>query len=178
MDAVRKGATPAGRKAAAKKPAKPANETAVAKVARLEVANGKASTPPAADGDASLREDIRMLGRVLGDTIRAHEGPEIYQIVEDIRQNAVRFRRYGDTAARGALADRLNALDVEPAIAVVRAFSYFSHLANIAEDQHNNRMFRRDQLANKPPREGSLALAIQRLKAAKIKTGRLREVLG
>ncbi len=178
MDAVRKGATPPGRKAAAKKPAKPANETAGAKVAKLEVANGRASTPPAADAEASLREDIRMLGRVLGDTIRAHEGPEIYQIVEDIRQNAVRFRRYGDTAARSALAERLNALDVEPAIAVVRAFSYFSHLANIAEDQHNNRMFRRDQLEGKPPREGSLALAIQRLKAAKIKTGRLREVLG
>ena len=172
MDAVRKGAaTPRAKKptAAAKKP-EPLNGKAAPGNARV--------APPAVDGDASLREDIRMLGRVLGDTIRSHEGPEVFQIVEDIRQNAVRFRRYGDTAARASLAERLDALDVEPAIAVVRAFSYFSHLANIAEDQHNNRIYRRDQLAGKPPREGSLALALERLKAAKIRTGRLREVLG
>ncbi len=171
MDAVRKGAPPAS----AKKPGTAAKKSGGA------MANGKAATKvaaPAVDPDAPLREDIRMLGRVLGDTIRTHEGPEIFQIVEDIRQNAVRFRRYGDTAARTALAERLNALDVEPAIAVVRAFSYFSHLANIAEDQHNNRIFRRDQLAGKPPREGSLALAVERLKAANVRTGRLREVLG
>jgi phosphoenolpyruvate carboxylase len=166
MDAARKGAPPPRRKAAAKKPEANGGKAA-AKVVLQPV-----------DGDAPLREDIRMLGRVLGDTIRTHEGPEIFQIVEDIRQNAVRFRRYGDTAARSALAERLNALEVEPAIAVVRAFSYFSHLANIAEDQHNNRIVRRDQLAGAGPREGSLALALERLKAAKIRTGRLREVLG
>jgi phosphoenolpyruvate carboxylase len=135
-----------------------------------------AATP--IDDEALLRADIRMLGRVLGDTIRTHEGPEAFQTVEDVRQYAVRFRRYGDTAARAALAEMLNGLDVEPAIAVVRAFSYFSHLANIAEDQHTNRCFRREQLTGKPPRDGSLALALERLKAAKVRTGRLREVLG
>ena len=72
----------------------------------------------------------------------------------------------------------LNALDVEPAIAVVRAFSYFSHLANIAEDQHHNRCFRRDQLAGKPPREGSLLVALERIKAGKVKSDGLRKVLG
>ncbi len=133
---------------------------------------------PAVDEDLALREDIRLLGRVLGDTIRDHEGAEIFQIVEDIRQIAVRFRRHGDTDARATLAKKLNALDVEPAIAVVRAFSYFSHLANIAEDQHNNRCFRRDQLAGKPPRQGSLLLALERLKGAKVKSDRLRKVLG
>jgi phosphoenolpyruvate carboxylase len=171
MDAVRKAAARKGSAAKAD-----ANGALAKKPA---AANGEAAAKAAAptDDDAPLRADIRMLGRVLGDTIRTHEGADIFQTVEDIRQYAVRFRRYGDTAARAALAERLNGLDVEPAIAVVRAFSYFSHLANIAEDQHNNRVFRRDQLAGKPPREGSLALAIERLKAAKIKAGRLRDVL-
>jgi phosphoenolpyruvate carboxylase len=172
MDAVRKAAA---RKGTAKTPE--ANGKALTDNAD---ANGTAVAKgsPLVDDHAPLRADIRMLGRVLGDTIRTHEGDDIFRTVEDIRQYAVRFRRYGDTAAREALAERLNALDVEPAIAVVRAFSYFSHLANIAEDQHNNRLFRRDELEGKPPRDGSLALAIERFKAAKVKTGRLRELLG
>jgi phosphoenolpyruvate carboxylase len=89
-----------------------------------EGADGEAGAH-AVDESAALREDIRMLGRVLGDTIRTHEGADVYQTVEEVRQNAVRFRRFGDTAARAALAKKLNELDVEPAIAVVRAFSYF-----------------------------------------------------
>jgi phosphoenolpyruvate carboxylase len=146
----------------------------VRKVGTAKHRNGSA---PAADEDAPLREDIRLLGRILGDTIRSHEGADMFQIVEDIRRLAVRFRRHGDTEARAALAATLNGLDVEPAITVVRAFSYFSHLANIAEDQHTNRCFRRDRLAHKPPSEGSLLVAIERLKAAKVRTDRLHEVL-
>ena len=154
-----------------------ANATKVAKVAKAAKA-ATAAPLPVPDPDSALREDIRMLGRVLGDTLRAHEGAEMFRTVEEVRQTAVRFRRHGDTAARAELAKMLNALDVEPAISVVRAFSYFSHLANIAEDQHQNRAFRRDRLAGKPPYNGSLALALERLKAAKVKTEKLRAVLG
>jgi phosphoenolpyruvate carboxylase len=152
--------------------------------AKLGETNGDGAPPVSTDArdtiddDLPLRDDIRMLGRVLGDTIRAHEGEEVYQTVEEVRQTAVRFRRHGDQEARTALAKRLDELDVEPAISVVRAFSYFSHLANIAEDQHANRCFRRDRLADKAPQDGSLALTLERLKAANVKTSRLREVLG
>jgi phosphoenolpyruvate carboxylase len=131
-----------------------------------------------ADPDLQLREDIRFLGRVLGDTIRARDGADMFRTVEDARQTAVRFRRSGDPEARAALAKMLDSLEVEQAISVVRAFSYFSHLANIAEDQHYNRCFRLDRQAGKPPQEGSLQLALVRLKAAGVKTERLREVLG
>jgi phosphoenolpyruvate carboxylase len=130
-----------------------------------------------ADPDLQLREDIRLLGRVLGDTLRDHEGAEMFRTVEDVRQNAVRFRRDGDAVARAALAKALDALDVEPAISVVRAFSYFSHLANIAEDQYSNRCVRRDRLAGAPPYDGSLALALERLKAAGVKAQKLKGVL-
>jgi phosphoenolpyruvate carboxylase len=145
-------------------------------------ANGKSAVPkPAkvrdADPDVPLREDIRMLGRVLGDTIREKEGDAIFETVEEVRRKAVRFRRFGDTEARAELGKMLNALDVEPAISVVRAFSYFSHLANIAEDQNTNRIYRRDRLAGAPLPNGSLALACERLKAAKVKTEKLRAVL-
>jgi phosphoenolpyruvate carboxylase len=135
----------------------------------------------AADGefdDSPVRRDIRLLGRLLGEALRECEGPELYQVVEDVRLLAVQFRRDGDPEARAELARRLDALDIETAISVVRAFSYFSHLANIAEDQDKNRRFRVDRLAGMPYQDGSLALAIERLKGAGVTAGRLRVVLG
>ena len=131
----------------------------------------------AAASDGMLREDIRLLGRLLGETIREDEGAEVFQVVEDVRQLAVRFRRDGDPEARAELTRRLDALEVEQAITVVRAFSYFSHLANIAEDQHKNRRFREERLAGAPPEEGSLALALERIKKKEVKPVRLRQTL-
>ncbi|MGH7440285.1 MAG: phosphoenolpyruvate carboxylase, partial [Polyangiaceae bacterium] len=135
------------------------------------------STAEAADEDAAMREDIRLLGRILGETVRDDEGVDLYQLVEDVRRLAVRFRRDGDPDARAELARRLDVLDVEEAITVVRAFSYFSHLANLAEDRHKNRLFRAAQLAGSGPDEGSLALVLEKLGRAGVEPGRLRELL-
>ena len=52
------------------------------------------------DKDLPLKEDIRMLGRLLGDTLREQEGDETFDLIERIRQTAIRFRREGDTQAR------------------------------------------------------------------------------
>jgi phosphoenolpyruvate carboxylase len=119
-----------------------------------------------------------MLGRLLGDAVRECEGAVLFQVVEDVRQLAVQFRRDDDPEARTELARRLDGLDIEAAISVVRAFSYFSHLANIAEDQDKNRRFRLDRLGGLPQEDGSLVLAIERMKAAGVAPARLRAVLG
>ena len=97
------------------------------------------TAPAPADKDAPLKEDIRLLGRMLGDVLREQEGADTFAIVETIRQTAVRFRRDADAEAGAALGSLLKKLSREQTITVVRAFSYFSHLANIAEDQHHNR---------------------------------------
>jgi len=134
---------------------------------------------PRAEGsaeDAPLRDDIRLLGRVLGETLRDDAGLELFQVVEDVRRLAVRFRREGDAEARTELARRLDALDVEAAVSVVRAFSYFLHLANIAEDRQSNRMYRQARLAGAPPEEGSLPLALHRIKSRGVRPARLREL--
>jgi phosphoenolpyruvate carboxylase len=119
-----------------------------------------------ADKDLPLREDIRFLGRLLGDTIREQEGEETFGLVETIRQNAVRFRREHDQSARDALEAALNKLSPHETIAVVRAFSYFFQLSNIAEDLHHNRRRRAYEFAGAKPREGSLEFALERLKSA------------
>jgi len=112
------------------------------------------------DKDAPLREDIRLLGRVLGDTVRDQQGEAAFDLIERIRQTSVRFRRDEDHTARVELERILDALSREQTIQVVRAFSYFSHLANIAEDQHHIRRSRAHLVAGSAPREGSLAYAL------------------
>jgi Phosphoenolpyruvate carboxylase (EC 4.1.1.31) len=112
------------------------------------------------DKDAPLREDIRLLGRLLGDTVRDQQGAAAFELIERIRQNSVRFRRDDDVAARRELEAMLDALSREQTIQVARAFSYFSHLANIAEDQHHIRRSRAHLIAGSTPREGSLAHAV------------------
>ena len=128
-----------------------------------------------ADDDRPLREDIRLLGRLLGETIREQEGGDAFETVETVRQLAVRFRRDGDAQARNKLVKRLNALSRDRTVSVVRAFSYFSHLANIAEDVHANRGKRADALAGKPAGEGSLAFAFKRIAAAQVAPKRVRD---
>ncbi len=112
------------------------------------------------DKDAPLREDIRMLGRLLGDTIRDQQGEASYELIERIRQTSVRFRRDEDHGARVELEGLLDALSRDQTIHVVRGFSYFSHLANIAEDQHHIRRSRVHRIAGSAPREGDLLRAM------------------
>ncbi|MCA1938559.1 MAG: phosphoenolpyruvate carboxylase [Dechloromonas sp.] len=118
--------------------------------------------------DEPLRNDIRLLGRLLGDTVRDQEGAAIFDIVEQVRQTAVRFARDGDPASRDELAALLDPLPRDTTQAVVRAFSYFLQLANIAEDEHHIRRRRAHDLAGSPPREGSLVFALDALASAKV----------
>jgi phosphoenolpyruvate carboxylase len=94
------------------------------------------------DKDVPLRDDIRLLGRILGDTVRSQEGEPVFAIVEHIRRNSIRFHREEDEAARHELEATLNSLSHGQNIQIIRAFSYFSQLANIAEDQHHIRFAR------------------------------------
>ncbi len=105
------------------------------------------------DKDAALVGDIRLLGRILGDTLRQHEGDETYEVIETIRKLAVASRRLEDVTSRRSLTETLDALTDDQAVAVVRAFSYFSLLANIAEDRHHLRRQRENR------RHGSRPLA-------------------
>jgi phosphoenolpyruvate carboxylase len=128
---------------------------------------------PTSDKDQPLRDDIRLLGRLLGDTVREQEGVAIFERVEQIRQLALRFHRDDDLAAREEMAALLQSLPRDGTSQVVRAFSYFSHLANIAEDQHHIRRARAHARAGSQPREGSLALSLTRALAAGIDAGQL-----
>ncbi len=127
--------------------------------------------------DRALRDDIRLLGRLLGDTVREQEGGPAFELVERVRQSSIAFRRDDDVAARQYLEGLLDGLSREQTMIVVRAFSYFSHLANLAEDLHNSRRRRRADIDGEPPADGSLAKALDRLAAVGIDPAALAEIL-
>ncbi len=130
-----------------------------------------ASIPPlkrnSRDNERPLVEDIRLLGRILGDVIREQEGAEIYELIEKIRKLSVAFRRDADHAADKALKKLLKGLPGDHAVSVIRGFTYFSHLANLAEDRHH---IRRRAIHERvgDTQEGSIEVALQRLRWAGI----------
>jgi phosphoenolpyruvate carboxylase len=130
--------------------------------------------PETLDKDLPLRDDIRLLGRILGDTVRSKEGDTVFAIVERIRQTSIRFHRDEDEGARHELEAMLNSLSHAQSIQIIRAFSYFSHLANIAEDQHHIRWTRAHALAGSAPREGTMAHALARARDAIISRSKLQ----
>jgi len=128
--------------------------------------------------DLPLRDDIRLLGRILGDTVREQEGEAVFDIVERIRRTSIRFHRDEDATARRDLEETLNELSEDRPTQIIRAFSFFSHLANIAEDQHHIRRTRAHALASSAPRVGTMAHGLGRACEAGISSARLRSFFG
>ena len=100
--------------------------------------------------DEQLDADIRLLGRLLGGVVRDQAGAHVFDIVERVRRLAVAVRREGADSAQ--LVNVLDALDDADAHHVVLAFSWFSFLANIAEDAHHPRRRRHHEDRGAAPR--------------------------
>ena len=110
------------------------------------------SQSPIAADDAGLRSDVRRLGDLLGQTLVRQEGPELLALVEEVRK-AVR---------EGSGAEILADLSIDDSVQLVRAFSTYFHLANVAEQVHRARV-----LADARATGGSwLARAVDRIEEA------------
>ncbi|MDO9090639.1 MAG: phosphoenolpyruvate carboxylase [Burkholderiaceae bacterium] len=140
----------------------------------------KARTAPAArrskDNERPLVEDIRLLGRILGDVIREQEGVAAFELVEQVRKLSVTFRRDADHEADQALKKLLKGLSADQTVSVIRAFTYFSHLANLAEDRHHIRRRAIHERAG-DTQEGSIEVALARLRWAGISPRTISQTL-
>ena len=114
--------------------------------------------------DAALRANVRLLGEILGRVLVEQEGEEVYRLEERIRLLA-RLGRRGDTGAVRALAESVSALDVAEQATVLRAFTLYFHLANIAEQHHRIRRRREVERTGGASRE-TVAEAVEQLRAA------------
>src|SRR3954453_13815444 len=128
--------------------------------------NGGGDTADERVDDAPLRDDIRLLGRVLGEVIGEQAGHDVLDLVEATRVEAFRIRR--SEVDRAELAERLGGLDVKSANHVIRAFSHFSLLANLAEDIHHERRRLFHRREGSPPQQGSLAASFGLLDQASL----------
>ena len=130
----------------------------------------------AKDSERPLVEDIRLLGRILGDVIREQEGEAAFDLIEQIRKLSVAFRRDADHAADRALKKLLKGLSGDQTVSVIRAFTYFSHLANLAEDRHHIRRRAIHERAG-DSQEGSIDVALERLRLAGITAKTIADTL-
>ncbi|HMO46513.1 MAG TPA: phosphoenolpyruvate carboxylase [Rubrivivax sp.] len=134
-----------------------------------------------AAGDAELKnrplvEDIRLLGRILGEVIREQEGKDAFELVERVRQLSVAYRLKQDASAGRTLDRLLKNLSAAQTVSVIRAFSYFSHLANIAEDRHHVRRRAHHERAGHQ-QQGSLGSSLERLQRAGLRAADIAAAL-
>jgi phosphoenolpyruvate carboxylase len=132
-------------------------------------------------GDAAAKnkplvDDIRLLGRILGDVIREQEGKEAFELIERVRQLSVGYRLKKDASAGRVLDRLLKNLSGDQTVSVIRAFSYFSHLANIAEDRHHVRR-RLHHERQGHLQEGSLGMTFERLHKADVRAADVVQML-
>ena len=144
------------------KKVKPDSTSAVVETVKPATPSVRAKT-----NERPLVEDIRLLGRILGDVIRDQEGVAAYELIEQVRTLSVAFRRDADQEADKALKTLLKDLSGDQTVSVIRAFTYFSHLANLAEDRHHIRRRAIHERAG-DTQEGSIDVALARLRWAGI----------
>ena len=126
--------------------------------------------------EVPLTDDIRLLGKILGDIVREHEGDAVYNLVEQVRKLSVAFHRDANQKANQELTKLLKGLSSEAAMKVLRAFTYFSHLANLAEDRHYiRRRVAYERMGSH--QDGSIPVAMKKLHAAGITSKAISQML-
>lgn len=123
----------------------------------MSIPTGTAATEP-------LRDDIRLLGSILGQIVRRHAGEAAYELVEKARIESFRVRR--SELDRADLATMFGGVATADTIPVIRAFSHFALLANLAEDLHRERRRALHISAGEAPQDSSLAATYAKLDAA------------
>ena len=113
-----------------------------------------------------MRADIRLLGTILGDTVREQNGHEVFDLVERARVESFRVRR--SEIDRAEMSRMFSGLDIHLAIPIIRAFSHFALLANVAEDIHRERRRAIHADAGEPPQDSSLAATYAKLDLAEL----------
>jgi len=132
------------------------------------------------DPHKPLRDDVRLLGELLGETLRAREGTPLFETVERVRAlaKAARSGATGDGDAFEKLSALLAEMPVAAALPVARAFAHFLNLANIAEQHHRirrRRAYQRDPAA--APQRGSCDETFGRLIASGVTPDELYEAV-
>ncbi|WP_333891442.1 phosphoenolpyruvate carboxylase [Mycolicibacterium gadium] len=138
----------------------------MADVGGLEPIGSVQRTKVGREATEPMREDIRLLGAILGETIREQNGEDVFDLVERARVESFRVRR--SEIDRAQLSSMFDGIDIHQAIPVIRAFTHFALLANVAEDIHRERRRVIHVAAGEPPQDSSLAATYAKLDLANL----------
>ncbi len=122
-----------------------------------------------------MRADIRLLGTILGDTVREQNGDEVFDLVERARVESFRVRH--SEIDRAEMSAMFDGIDIHLAIPIIRAFSHFALLANVAEDIHRERRRGIHVDAGEPPQDSSLAATYAKLDLAELDSATVADAL-
>ena len=142
---------------------------------------GYADLPPGVGfepKDEPLRRDINLLGRVLGEVLIEQEGRGLFETEEEVRLLCKRLRFDYDPVLDERLRGWIEGMGAGELQKIVRAFSVYFQLVNIAERYHRIRRRRQyESSRSNPPQRASVASALSRLKGEGLDARRLRKVL-
>ena len=141
----------------------------------LEPIGAVRRTPLGREATEPMRADIRLLGAILGDTVREQNGDEVFDLVERARVESFRVRH--SEIDRADMARMFSGLDIHRAIPVIRAFSHFALLANVAEDIHRERRRAVHVDAGEPPQDSTLAATYAKLDRALLDSATVADAL-
>jgi phosphoenolpyruvate carboxylase len=141
----------------------------------LEPIGAVQRTPIGREATEPMRADIRLLGTILGDTVREQNGREVFELVERARVESFRVRR--SEIDRADMVRMFDGIDIHQAIPVIRAFSHFALLANVAEDIHRERRRVIHVDAGEPPQDSSLAATYAKLDRAQLDSATVADAL-
>ncbi len=145
------------------------SDTALEPIGAVQrTAVGREATEP-------MRADIRLLGTILGDTVREHDGSEVFELVERARVESFRVRH--SEIDRADMARMFEGIDIHRAIPVIRAFSHFALLVNVAEDIHRERRRAMHVDAGEPPQDSTLAATYAKLDRAQLDSATVADAL-
>ncbi|ORB68627.1 phosphoenolpyruvate carboxylase [Mycolicibacterium tusciae] len=147
----------------------------MADVGGLEPIGAVQRTKVGREATEPMREDIRLLGALLGETIRDQNGEAVFDLVERARVESFRVRR--SEIDRAELSSLFDGIDIHQAIPVIRAFTHFALLANVAEDIHRERRRIIHVAAGEPPQDSSLAATYAKLDLAGLDSAAVTDAL-
>ncbi len=130
------------------------------------------------NGQAWLSEAIHLLGDLLGNTIRHQAGERIFELEEEVRQRSKLLRTMSNRAAEAELAQLISQLSVAEAAQLLKAFTHYFALVNLAEQVTRLQVLRaRDLAAPDQPRAESILAAVTRLRAAGVLAAQIQAAL-
>ena len=127
--------------------------------------------------DKSLRSLVKVLGTLLGDVLRNQEGEKIFDAVETLRQGYISLRKEENPEEQQRLNDLIESLDAESLSHIIRAFTIYFNLVNIAEETHSHYRRHQESIDEGPNWVGSFEATLKELKESGVTLEQLQQLL-